>query len=304
LLLQKTEAETTLTREMLACLRMTWIVGGPGFVSPFLAGDICVTFRHANGREETHDCLQKIYPLARNVLGGFAGSVDIGLRMLTAIAQDPGIAVLNLPRLAVRWFPRFARRFFSQAPPAMRKLGCEILMVGIHPYLQQPLTPFQRTDAVRFVAPHFEAQEMTTNPMNVLGIGSGQVLDDLRSAALAAVRSNGFHRMEDFQFAGGVVNREGDLQLQLKGGFAGPAAKMAFALRQALTKFPAPGVSKWFVYGAVSVTDPPVIEAPVYASVTHAGAQERLAPPPFAAGLEAYLRFLKANGLAATAAVG
>lgn len=283
---------------------MTWIVGGPGFVSPFLAGDICVTFQHANGRRDTLDCLQKIYPLGRNVLAGFAGSVDIGLRMLTMIARDPTVAYLNLPRLAVKWFPRFARRFFREAPRSLQKLGCEILMVGIHPNLQRHLMPFRRTDAVRFVAPDFEPEDMTTNEFNVLGIGSGQVLDELRAAALAAVRSNGFHRTEEFQFAGGPVNRDGDLMLQLRGGFAGPAAKMAFALRHALTKCPAPGVSEWFVYGSVSLTDPPIIEAPVYASVTRDGAQSRLAPPPFVAGLEAYLRFLTANGLAATAGVG
>ena len=190
---------------------VTWVVGGPGFTAPFLAGDICVTFEHADGHKETHDCLQKIYPIARNILAGFAGSVDIGLRMLALLEQFYGPSYQSLPRLAVRWFPRFARRFFSESPAAMRKHGCEILMVGIHPHLQHSGIPLQRTDAVRFVAPHFKP-EMTTSWGGVLGIGSGEVLEELRNAALSAVRSNGFHRTAGFQFAGGTINREGDLQ--------------------------------------------------------------------------------------------
>jgi hypothetical protein len=44
---------------------MTWIVGGPGLAAPFLAGDICITFTHADGRQETRDCLCKIYAVVR-----------------------------------------------------------------------------------------------------------------------------------------------------------------------------------------------------------------------------------------------
>ena len=79
---------------------------------------------------------------------------------------------------------------------------------------------------------------------------------------------------------------------------------MAFALRHALTKCPTPGVSQWFVYGTVSLSDPPVVEVPFYLSMTHAGAQSRLVPPPFAIGLAAYQKFLQIRGLAAVAAVG
>jgi hypothetical protein len=81
---------------------MTWIVGGPGLAAPFLAGDICITFTHADGRRETRDCLCKIYAVARNALGGFAGSVFLGFRILETVAQHiEKDAYLDLPGSAV-----------------------------------------------------------------------------------------------------------------------------------------------------------------------------------------------------------
>lgn len=283
---------------------VTWIVGGPGLTAPFLAGDICITFEHSDGRTETHDCLQKVYAVARNVLGGFAGSVDVGLRILEGVAQHlRSIDYLDLPASAVDWIPSIARQVYSEASAGEQQAGCQILMVGVHPTLQQSFIPIPRTDAIRFAAPLFEP-EATTNTFGVLGIGSGQEVEVLRSAAEKALHSHAFHRTEDFGIAGGPINAEGDMLIQVKGGLAGPAAKMALALHHALTTNPLPGVSQWFVYGSVSLTEPPIIEAPVYQFLRRSGAQSTLAPPRFAVGRDQFLQFLRANGLAATAAVG
>ena len=156
---------------------------------------------------------------------------------------------------------------------------------------------------MRFLAPLFEP-EATTNTFGVLGIGSGQEVEALRSAAEKTLHSHAFHRTEDFGVAGGPINAEGDLLIQVKGGLAGPAAKMALALHRALTTNPLPGVSHWFVYGTVSLTEPPIIEAPVYQFLRRSGPQSTLAPPPFAIGRAQFQQFLKANGLATAAAVG
>lgn len=289
---------------MVGCPAVTWIVGGPGFSVPFLAGDICVTFAYDDGTEVRHDCLQKIYPIARNVLAGFAGSVDFGLRILRLAAQGiRGSDYLDLPKSASEWFPGLARQHFSEAPEAEQEGGCQILMVGMHPILQQHLIPTPRTDAVRFVAPYFEP-EMTTNMSEVWGIGSGQEVEALRSAAISALRSHAFHRTEPFGIAGGPINPEGDLLIQVKGGLAGPAAKMALALHRALITNPMPGVSQWFVYGTASLTEPPLIEAPVYQSITRAGGRSVMAAPRFAVGAAEFQRFRQAKGLAAAVAVG
>ncbi len=62
---------------------MTWIVGAAA-PAGYAVGisDIRVTFSDGSER----DCLQKIYPMARFIAAGFAGSVRIGFEMLNGLA--------------------------------------------------------------------------------------------------------------------------------------------------------------------------------------------------------------------------
>lgn len=290
---------------------MTWIVGGPGWTAPFLAGDICITFTHPDGRRETRDCLCKIYPVARNVLGGFAGSVFLGMRILGALMEElrrdgfQSSDYLKLPEAAAEWIPRIAQQVYGEASDAEQAGGCHLLMVGLHPKQQQAHFPFPRTDAFCFRSPAFEPETTTDVFGGVWGIGSGQEVEVLRTAAKNALQSQGFYRTDDTPFHGQTINKEGDLLIQLfKGGIVGPAAKMAIALNRALTTNPMPGVSQWFVYGSVSLTEPPIVEAPVYQLLRHSGEKSILSPPPFAVGPVQFEQYLKDNGLAATAAVG
>jgi hypothetical protein len=61
---------------------MTWIVGMPTMWGySFAVSDVRVTL--ADGSER--DCLQKIYPVARSIALGFAGSVRLGFKMVEAM---------------------------------------------------------------------------------------------------------------------------------------------------------------------------------------------------------------------------
>ena len=54
---------------------MTWIVGTPTmFGYAFCVSDIRVSWGERNGL----DCLQKIYPVGRDIAAGFSGSVELG----------------------------------------------------------------------------------------------------------------------------------------------------------------------------------------------------------------------------------
>jgi hypothetical protein len=54
----------------------------------------------------------------------------------------------------------------------------------------------------------------------------------------------------------------------------------------------------------VSLTEPPIVEAPVYQLLRHSGEKSIMAPPPFVVGRAQFEQYLKDNGLAAAAAVG
>jgi hypothetical protein len=193
---------------------------------------------------------------------------------------------------------------YGQASPDEQAGGCHILMVGMHASLQHPHIPIPRTDAFCFRSPDFEP-ERAPDILGVLGIGSGQEVEVLRTAAKDALQSQGFYRTENVPFHGQTINAEGDLLIQVfRGGIVGPAAKMARSLNRALTTSPLPGVSQWFVYGSVSLTEPPIVEAPVYQLLRHSGEKSTIAPPPFAVGRAQFEQYLKDNGLATATAVG
>lgn len=63
---------------------MTWVFGTATefFGTAICVSDIQVTLSDG----ETVDCLQKMYPVARNVVAGFAGDVPLGFSMLSQLA--------------------------------------------------------------------------------------------------------------------------------------------------------------------------------------------------------------------------
>jgi endonuclease YncB( thermonuclease family) len=67
---------------------MTWIIGiAPPFGYSILVSDVRVSFRRERA-EFQHDCLQKIYRIGPSIIGGFAGSEEIGFRILGILTEE------------------------------------------------------------------------------------------------------------------------------------------------------------------------------------------------------------------------
>src|SRR4051794_18817222 len=87
---------------------MTWVFGSATFLgSAVLVGDVQVTL--ADGR--TVDCLQKVYVLDQNVLGGLAGDVYAGFALLATLQRF----------LHEHEQPVPIERVFEAFPPVARK---------------------------------------------------------------------------------------------------------------------------------------------------------------------------------------
>jgi len=82
---------------------MTWIVGtGTMFGHAVLASDIHATLKYGKGEEHYIDCLQKIYPLGKFVVGGFAGSVKIGFSIISSLHRRAQGRNIFCPRFLSR----------------------------------------------------------------------------------------------------------------------------------------------------------------------------------------------------------
>src|SRR4051794_1989417 len=113
---------------------MTWVFGTATdfFGTAICVADVQVTF----GDGETIDCLQKIYPIARNVVAGFAGDVQLGFIMLARLSRLMREGASGSARGTLEEFSRIARDCFAQAPAASRESGSELLLAYVLPDTQ------------------------------------------------------------------------------------------------------------------------------------------------------------------------
>src|SRR5688500_8377775 len=116
---------------------MTWVIGMAhpfGYATVF--SDIRVTFRnHSTGHHSTMDCLQKVYMVGRYLTMGFAGSVAIGFGMIETLArllhhQDENM--VWIPSEVAKWWQFDAQEVFNNYPKLERKLGCKLVLAGVH----------------------------------------------------------------------------------------------------------------------------------------------------------------------------
>ena len=82
---------TLLVATIVMARPLTWILGsGVMFGYGALISDVRVSW----GSGETLDALQKIYPVARSMMAGFAGSVELGFQLIAdmqrAFVLPPG----------------------------------------------------------------------------------------------------------------------------------------------------------------------------------------------------------------------
>jgi len=258
---------------------MTWIVGGNGMFYPFIAGDVRVTFRLNDGRTVERDCLQKIHHLSRNILVGFSGSVRGSFGVLGFVARQlrPD-HWYSLPRLAHTWMPRTMRFAFQMLPESERDLGVQLLMVGAHPQLTRgPFGP--RADTFRFRSPLFEPE--CTKGAECFGIGSGNSVEKYRKAAEELSHEFFLHQTATM-------------------GLLGPASTFAMTLHKIVKDDPQPGVSPWFLFGTVSLTEAH-INAIGYTEYA-VGEPTQHSVPPVATSYSQFVALAKQEGLLAEAA--
>ena len=260
---------------------MTWVVAGNGFLYPFIAGDIRVTFQMEDVRRVECDCLQKIHPVARNIWGGFAGSVYGGFALLHAVRQQLyEDHWYSLPQMVYRWMPRLMRRVHRLFPIKEQALGNQLIMLGAHPTLTRGDIEFPRCHTFRFTSPQFEPECATA--VECLGIGSGDSVEKYRSAATKASGESWFRQT--------VV-----------AGLKWPAHTMASTLHRIVSAEPVPEVSPWFLYGTVSLTEW-IIEAYAYTAYQRDGVEAH-GPPPIVQTYDDFRRFCVRAGMSAEAAV-
>ena len=151
---------------------MTWVMGQPiMFGYAICLADIQVTFG-----TKTEDCLQKIYKIDRNLVVGFAGSVNIGFAMLNGLAKlrDSVIKenlVFEPDKLAEIWSEK-AREIFNSAPEKYKTKGSELLMAGVSYSRDLGIPGFGKPVVVALRYPYFKPE--LTQMGEWLSIGKGR----------------------------------------------------------------------------------------------------------------------------------
>jgi hypothetical protein len=168
---------------------MTWIVGAAASTGYAVGvSDIRVSF--GNGQEL--DCLQKLYPMARFIAAGFAGSVEIGFRMLDGLAyqlRDAPNDQAFLPQEVVDCFSPLAKDIFKGAPAASRDLGSQLILLGAHPTEDLGIPGWTRCSVHILKSPDFVPESSSIG--QVVSIGSGSQIVTYREA-LASMSADPF----------------------------------------------------------------------------------------------------------------
>jgi hypothetical protein len=159
---------------------MTWIVGAAASTGYAVGvSDIRVSF--GNGQEL--DCLQKLYPMARFIAAGFAGSVEMGFRMLDALAYQLRGAPSDqafLPQEVADCFAPLAKDIFEGASAASRDLGSQIILLGAHPTEDLGIPGWARCTVHVLKSPDFVPQPSPIG--QVVSIGFGSQIETYRDA--------------------------------------------------------------------------------------------------------------------------
>lgn len=158
---------------------MTWVIGASSlFGYGVMLSDVRVTF--ANGR--TADLVKKAYPVGPFILAGFAGSVFIGFQLIESLKNflvlPPEAAGQNAWKpawVAHNWSP-LAKHVFDAAPAGEKRLGSNILLVGVSPDEDIGAPEFRRVYIVRFAGPTFRPGFLRKT-FTLCHIGSGGGVD-------------------------------------------------------------------------------------------------------------------------------
>jgi Proteasome subunit len=100
-------------------------------------GDVRVTYSSdAGDREEMLFGVRKIHPVTPSIAVGFAGSIDVGFRLVEDLQRTARAGKYGrLPEpsdLVSGWVDELHTRYDTVAPPsAAREYGCELLVLGV-----------------------------------------------------------------------------------------------------------------------------------------------------------------------------
>lgn len=184
---------------------MTWVVGTPTmFGYGFGISDVRVTL----GDRSELDCLQKIYPVARWIAAGFAGSVKIGFAMIDKLRRI-GNAIeepyaINPPVLAQEW-PTYARKVFEKFPESERGLASHLMWISSDPQADNGNPNWPRCYVHIFRSPDFTPEEIKVHELGSIGVG--YVYDDCRAVIERFSRDNSrrmFHAKAGMGSQGGM----------------------------------------------------------------------------------------------------
>ena len=169
-----------------------------------MLSDVQVTF--SNGK--TMDLVQKAYPLGNFIVAGFSGSVKIGFALLESLNK-----LLQLPpdkQKTHAWNPVWvanewsstAKIVYESQPVAERRLGAQILMVGISPTENLGMPHASQVYIVRFTSPDFKPGFMK-KPLSICCIGSGAGVEEYKQVLkeFTNIRSSTI-QMEMMDFGG------------------------------------------------------------------------------------------------------
>jgi hypothetical protein len=185
--------------------------------------DIRVTFSDGSER----DCLQKIYPMARFIAAGFAGSVRIGFGMLNGLAYQLRDAPENaafFPQEVADCLTPLARDIFQSFPPEERALHSHLMLLGAHPTDDVGIPGLARCSVHILRSPEFVPA--ITRIGEVVSIGSGSGVPPYQEV---------------------LANLSADPMSLLHGEMAGTGGSsliLSMVIQKTIAKNPVPGISQ------------------------------------------------------------
>jgi len=207
---------------------------------PFGYGALISDIRVSFGTGRHLDGLQKIYSVGSMMMAGFAGSVDVGFEMIEDLQrsfylEQPADASVGkrawyVEQACWRWHRR-GRRIFAAAPVDLRRLGCELLLVGASPIPNAPFGGISR--CIQMSAPDFLPIRVRSSWAS---IGTGALHETARHYA------ENFFSVNAFSLLKGEVGNAG-----------GAATTTAMFVAIGLGKAPMESVSPLLQVGQVSL---------------------------------------------------
>lgn len=265
---------------------MTWIVGCNSlFGHSYLVSDICVTFTSSSGKKSFIDCLQKVYPLGKFIIGGFAGSVQIGFSIFAVLQREFSIVenghAWSLDIVANTWFPKLVRRIFGTCPIDEQRLGSQILLATAHPHKNRGVSPWAQTDLYLFNSPDFSAKKAEID--DVFCIGSGSHVSTYVDAIKKARDNFSYHET-------------------IYGGESSQARYIAMGVERAVKANPTSGVSIFFQVAIVSRSKLSIVNYD-YDIIKPGGIKIEVRCPPIARNMDQFLNIANENRKLAEGAV-